>query len=184
VTLADSTDTGTAGIDIISNDQIGVTATVGQAFTLSFGANTDALGALSTGNLTTSSGVNLTVTTNATNGWGLWAEDSNAGIRSTTQSHTVATVSTGSNHTMNGGSVGTEAYALGVTTANATANYADAGGITGGGLSSSAFNEIASAASAGSNVTVNVKELADISGTTPYASDYADTVTIVGDGSF
>lgn len=184
VSLADGTDTTTVGIDIISNDQVTVTATVAPSFTLSFGANSDSLGTLSSSSLTTSTGVALTVSTNGANGWGLWAQDSNAGLHSTAASKTIATVSTGSNHTMNGGTIGTEAYALGVTTANATTNYADAGGITGGGLSSTVYNEIASAAVPGSSVGVTVKELADISGTTPAAPDYGDTITIIGAGSF
>jgi hypothetical protein len=184
VSIADGTDGATVGIDIISNDQIVVSATVLPTFTLSFGGNTDSLGTLTKSALATSSGVALSVTTNAVHGWGLWAEDSNAGLHSVNASKTIASVSTGSNHAMNGGIIGTEAYALGVTTANATANYADAGGTTGGGLSSSAFNEIASANAAGDNVGVTVKELADVSGTTPAASDYSDTITIVGAGSF
>jgi hypothetical protein len=182
--VTDGTDTNTVGTDVISSDVINVTASVGQIFTLGFGANTDALGALSTGSLTTSGGVALTVTTNAASGWGLWAEDSNAGLKSTITGHTIATVATGSNQTMNAGKIGTDAYALGVTSANATTNYADAGGITGGGLSTSAYNEIATAASPGTGVAVNVKELADVAGTTAPASDFADAVTIVGAGSF
>jgi hypothetical protein len=185
VALADGTDTTSVGVDVISNDQISVTASVAPSFTLGFGSNSDALGTLASGSLTVSSpGVNLTVSTNAANGWGLWAEDSNAGLHSTAASKTIASLSAGSNHTMNGGTLGTEAYALGVTTANATTAYADAGGITGGGLSATALNEIASAAIPGSSVGVTVKELADISGTTPAAPDYGDTITIIGDGSF
>ena len=184
VSIADGTDSTSVGIDVISDDQIAVDATVPPIFTLAFGANVDHLGTLSTSSLSTSSGVSLTVTTNAANGWGLWAEDSSAGLHSTAASHTIASLSAGSNHTMNGGTIGTEAYALGVTTANATTAYADAGGITGGGLSSTAFNEIASAGAPTAGSTVTVKELADMSGVTPAAPDYADTVTIIGAGSF
>ncbi len=184
VALADGTDTTNVGIDVISNDQISVSATVAPTFTLGFGGNTDNLGTLSSGSLSTSTGVALTVSTNAANGWGLWAEDTQAGLHSTAANKTIATVSTASNHTMNGGTIGTEAYGLGVTTANATTNYADAGGITAGGLSTSSYNEIASAATPGSSVGVTVKELADIAGNTPAGPDYSDAITIVGDGSF
>jgi hypothetical protein len=184
VTLADGSDSTTVGIDVISNDQISVTATVAPSFTLAFGANSDSLGTLSSSALTTSTGVGLTVSTNAANGWGLWAEDSQAGLHSTAASKTIATTSTGSNHSMNGGIIDTEAYALGVTSANATTNYADAGGTTGGGLSTTVWNEIASAAAPGSSVAVNLKEFADISGTTPAAPDYTDKITVVGVGSF
>jgi len=114
----------------------------------------------------------------------MWALDSQAGLHSASQSKTINSVATGSNSAMNGGSIGTEKYALGVTTANATANYADAGGTTGSGLSTSTYNEIASGNAAVSGATVNVKELADISATTPAATDYTDTVTLVGAGSF
>jgi hypothetical protein len=184
VNLVAGNDNGTVAIDNISNDSYTVSATVLPTFTLSLPSTTDALSTLSSGSLTTSTGVTATVSTNANSGWFLWAEDTQAGLHSAAESKTINTVSTGSNHTMNGGAIGTEAYALGVTSANATTNYADAGGITGGGLSTSTFNEIATNASPGSSVAVNIKELADISATTPAASDYSDIITIVGAGSF
>lgn len=184
VTITAGSDSATVAIDVISNDQYTVSATVAPTFTLSLSASTDSLGTLSSSALTTSTGVTATVSTNAGSGWFVWAEDSQAGLRSATQNHTIPTVSTGSNHTMNGGTIGTEAYALGVTSGNATANYADSGGVTGGGLSTSTFNEIATATSPGSSVAVTLKELADISSTTPSASDYTDIITIVGAGSF
>jgi hypothetical protein len=182
IVITDGTDTTTVGVDVISNDQISVTASVPPSFTLVFGGNSSSLGALSNTALTVSGAVSLTVSTNAANGWGLWAQDQWAGLKSTAAGKTIASVATGSNHSM--ATTNTEAYALGVTTANATTNYADAGGNTGGGLSATAYNEIASAAIPGSSVGVTVKELADISGTTPAAVDYGDTITIVGAGSF
>lgn len=180
VDLADGTDIAHTGIDVISNDQINVDATVPPTFTLGFGANVDHLGTLAAGSVSSSTGVALTVSTNAANGWGLWAMDTNAGLHSTAASKTIASVSTGSPHTFTSGS---EQYGLGVTTGNATTNYADSGS-TGSGLSSSAFNEIASATGPGSSVGVTVKELAAISGVTPAAPDYSDTITIIGAGSF
>jgi hypothetical protein len=79
--------------------------------------------------------------------------------------------------------VGTEAYALGVS-ANNTANYAYGSSNAGGGLSNTAFNEIATSNTTASNVTFVTHELADISGTTPPATDYTDTITLIGAGSF
>jgi len=190
VTLADGTDTATVTIYIIGStsgngtDQISVSATIGQTFTLTFGANTDSLGQLSSTATTVSGGVGLTVVTNASNGWGLWALDptANNGLHSNNAGKTIAWVSpTGGNHTM---STGSEQYALGVTTSNATTQFADAGGGTGGGLSNTIWQEIADSNTATTGATVTVKELADIAGTTPEASDYADTIAIVGDGSF
>jgi hypothetical protein len=184
VPITAGNDSSTVAVDVISNDSYTVSATVSPTFTLSLPSTTDALGTLSSGSLTTSAGVTATVNTNANSGWFLWAEDTRAGLFSPSEAKTIATVSTGSNHAMNGGIIGTEAYALGVTTANATTNYADAGGTTGGGLSTSVYNEIATNAAPASNVTVNLKELADIAGSTPAGNDYTDVITIVGAGSF
>jgi len=182
VTITDQTDTTNVEINVIANDLITVSAVVPPSFTLSLSGATDAFTAnLSSASHTTTTGVTATINTNATNGWGLWAEDTQAGLRSASESHTIATVATGSNHTF---TTGSEQYGLGVTTANATVNYADAGGTTGSGLSTSTFNEIATAAVPASGVTANIKELADINSTTQAAQDYSDVITVVGAGSF
>ena len=183
--LTVGSDTQNQSFDVLSSgaNAYSVSATVPASFTLSLSGSTDALGTLSATALTVSTGVTATINTNAVSGWYLWAEDSNAGLHSAAQSHTIASVSTGSNHTMNGGAIGTEAYALGVTTDN-TANYAYGGGTTGGGLSSTAFNEIASSGSSASNVTTVLHELADITGATAPSTDYTDTITVIGAGSF
>jgi hypothetical protein len=182
-TFTDGSDTTTIGYDVIANDQIVVSATVPPSFTLGFSGNTDAFTAnLSSALFKTTTGITLTISTNATNGWGLWAMDTNAGLHSTVASKTIASVSTSANSNFTTDE-GSEDYGLGVAT-DGTTNWADAGGNTGGGLSSSTYNEIASNGTTASGLTTVVKELADISGTTPAASDYSDTVTIVGAGSF
>ena len=48
---------------------------------------------------------------------GLCAEDTQAGIRSASTLHTIASIVTGSNHAF---TTGSEQYGLGVTTANTT----------------------------------------------------------------
>ena len=185
VTITDQTDSAITSINNISNDQITVSAVVPPSFTLALGGSTDSfISNLSSAALTSTTGVVATINTNATSGWGLWAEDTQGGLRSTLASHTISSVATGSNTAMNGGSIGTEKYALGVTTANATTNYADAGGITGGGLSTTIFNQIATSAVPALNATATIKELADISSTSQAAQDYSDVITVVGAGSF
>jgi hypothetical protein len=182
-TFTDGTDSTTVGYDVISNDQIVVSATVPPSFTLSFSGNTDPFSAnLSSALFKTTSGITLTISTNAVNGWGLWAMDTNAGLHSTVASKTIASVSTSANSNFTTDE-GSEDYGLGVSV-DGTTNWADAGGNTGGGLSNTTYNEIASNGTTASGLTTVVKELADISGTTPAASDYSDTVTIVGAGSF
>ncbi len=179
-------DSQSVGFDVLNSgdNAYSITGTVGQTFTLSLSGNTDSFpGNLSASALTVSNGITATVSTNANSGWSLYAKDSNAGLNSTSAGHTIATVSPGSNVTMNGGAIGSEKYALGVS-ANNTTNYAYNAGTTGGGLSNTAFNQIATSASAGSGVTQVLHELADISSTTQPGADYTDTVTVIGAGSF
>lgn len=183
VILTDAADTDTVGIDVITTDTIGVTASVGQVFTLS-GFSAAAIGSLSSTAVTASGAVSLSVTSNATNGWSLWAEDQYAALKSTSTSATIGSVPAGSNANMTT-DIGSSDYALGVTNATyATTNYADAGGTTGGALSNTQFYQIATTGSTTSGASVPVKMLADIANTQTPASDYADTVTVVGDGSF
>ena len=177
-------------IDVISSDTYTVTGVIGPTFTLSLLSGSDTFtGNLSSTAITSTSGVTAQVNTNAATGWFLWAADTQHGLYSTQQTKLISSVATGSNANMTT-NVGSEDYALGVTSVTsgtATTNYADAGGTTGGGLTTAAtgFNEIASNSSPTSaNDNVVIKELADISATTPPATDYSDIVTIVGAGSF
>jgi hypothetical protein len=185
VTLTDATDSATPVIDVITNDQVVVSATVPATFTMTYSGNTDAFGNLSASNYTSTPGVTTTIATNAAYGWFMWAEDTNAGLRSTIQSKTIATVTPGTNTNMSARN-GTEAYALGVTATGGTANanFINSTGYSGGGLSNSSYNQIASGTAATSGATVVTKEIADISATTPPANDYTDTISLVGAGSF
>jgi hypothetical protein len=140
--------------------------------------------------VTLSPGIPVTIATNAATGWFVWAEDSNAGLKSTSAGGAtqIPTVTTGSNQALTGGGgfgPGHAAYALGVS-ANNTANYAYGGGTTGGGLSTSTFNEIATSASpnSGGSAAFTIHELANIANITPAATDYSDVVTLIGAGSF
>ena len=145
-------------------------------------------GNLSSTALTTSTGVTTTINTNAASGWFVWAEDANAGLKSTSASTTIGSVPTGANQTMNSGTYGPghAAYGLGVSSSPVynTANYAYNSGTTGSGLSTSTFNEIATSNSAASNAQFTTRELANITNTTPPATDYTDTITEIGAGSF
>ncbi len=178
-------DTQTAAFDVLGSgaNAYSITGTVLPTFTMSLSGSSDSISNLSSSALTVSTGITVTVNTNAASGWNLYAMDSQAGLHSTSASHTVASVAGGSNQAMNGGTIGTEAYALGVS-ANATTNYAYNAGTTGGALSSSAFNRIATSATTASNVAQVLHELVDIAGTTPAASDYTDTITVIGSGQF
>jgi hypothetical protein len=181
LTSVTTNDTATVAIDNIANDQVTVTATVPPTFTLALSGNNDAFtGNLSSGATAVTTGVTATINTNATTGWGIWAVDSQAGLRSPSEAHTIATVATTGPHTF---TTGTEQYGLGVAT-DPTTNYAYGGGTTGSGLSTTVYNEIATAATPASGVTTVIHELADVSATTQAAQDYSDVITLVGAGSF
>jgi hypothetical protein len=88
---------------------------------------------------------------------------------------------------MNGGQIGSEGYVVGAPTISAgtvAAPYVDTTGWSGGGVSNTGYNLLASNTVSSSSDVIPIKEIADISGTTPPATDYTDTITVVGAGSF
>jgi hypothetical protein len=192
VITAGSDAAATVSIDIISNDQVVVTATVPSSFTLALSGSTDAFTAnLASGSIGTTTGVTATVNTNAKNGWYLFGTDANTGIRSTTQSYTIASKTPGTNASL---TAGTEGYvtglpASGITqgtgagTTSATTAYASSGSGNGSGLDTN-YRQIASSTGTASGAIVTIKEYAAISAITPAATDYSDTITLVGAGSF
>lgn len=182
----------TVGIDIISNDQVVVSAVVPPAFTMALSGNTDSFTSnLSSGSVTGTTGMTVTVNTNATNGWILWGSDNNTGLTSATQSHTIASKTPGTNGSL---AAGTEGYltglpAAGITqgsgagTTSATTAYASSGAGNGSGLDTTP-RQVASSTGTANGAIVTLKEYAAISGVTPAAADYSDTITLVGAGNF
>ncbi len=139
-------DSGLATIDSasfttasIADDQIVVSATVPQSFSFALSGNTDPLGTLSTGSVSSSpTPRTATVNTNAKNGWLVWANDTNTGLTSASAGATIASTTPGSNSTL---SFGTAGYNTGVTSSQVggsgsiTVAAPFVGGVsTGGGL--------------------------------------------------
>jgi hypothetical protein len=191
-TVADTADTGSAYYPILTsgtNDTINVTASVPQSFSLTLASNSDPLGTLASGSVITSTGLNASVSTNATNGLVLWAYDSNTGLHSTNASYTIASKSPG-NASLQTLSAGTEGYVTNAayvsdtagTAPTTTTPFTGAAG-TGDGLNG-VPSEIASGAAPVQAALIKIKESAAISAITPEATDYSDNVTIVGAGSF
>ncbi|MCA9325219.1 hypothetical protein KDA23_04115 [Candidatus Saccharibacteria bacterium] len=173
----------------IADDQIVVTATVPQAFSFALSGNTDALGTLSTGSISSSpTPRTATVNTNAKNGWLVWAKDSNTGLNSATASATIASTTPGTNSTL---SAGTAGYNTGVTqtqaggTGTVTVATPFVGGVSGkgGGLDTS-FRTLASSNGTADTAVLTLTNNATIAATTPAATDYTDTITVVGAGLF
>ena len=189
---AGSDSASTVAFNIISNDQVVVSATVPPTYTLALSGNTDSFtGNLASGSIVGTTGVTATVNTNAQSGWFLWGSDSNTGLRSTLQSYTVASKTPGTNGSL---SAGTEGYltglpAAGITqgtgagTTSATTAYASSGSGNGSGLDGTP-RQIASSTGTASGAIVTIKEYAAISAITPAATDYSDTITLVGAGAF
>lgn len=185
-TTIDSAQYNTASI---TNDQIVVTATVPSVFSFALSGNTDALGTLSTGSVTSSpTPRTTTVNTNAKNGWMVWAKDSSTGLSSATASATIASTTPGSNSTL---SAGTAGYNTGVTssqvggTGTITVATPFVGSSTGqgGGLDTS-LRLLASSGGTADTAVLTLKNNVAISPTTPAATDYTDTITVVGAGLF
>ena len=182
----DSGDYSTASI---SDDQIVVTATVPQNFSFALSGTTDALGTLSTSAVTVSpTPRTVTLNTNAKNGWYAWARDANTGLNSASASFTLASTTPGTNSTL---SAGSEGYNTGVTssqvggTGTITVAAAFVGGSTGrGGGLDTGLRTIASSNGTANNAVLTLTNNAAISGSTPAASDYTDTLTVVGAGLF
>ena len=182
-------DTGDYSTATISDDQIVVTAAVPQAFAFALSGNTDALGTLSTASVGTSpTPRTVTVNTNAKNGWMVWAKDANTGLTSAGASKTIASTTPGTNSTL---SAGTEGYNTGVT----QSQVGGSGTITiatpfngsalgqGGGLDTS-LRSIASSNGTADTAVLTLKNNVAINATTAAATDYTDTITVIGAGLF
>lgn len=183
-------DTKDVAVPTISDDQILVTATVAPTFTFVFGNNAQPLGTLTPGSVSAGSGTGITITTNAPSGWNAWVRSASAGLVSANASKTIATSGTidAAPTTL---SAGTEGYVLDVDltsdaggggTVTLSGEYN--GGANAGGTLSTSYQSIASSNGTANSDVVTLVPRAAISGVTPAASDYTDTLTVVGAGVF
>lgn len=182
-------DTGDFSTASIADDQIVVTATVPQTFSFALSGNTDAFATLSSGSVTVGGTPRTaTVNTNAKNGWLVWARDSNTGLNSASAAATIASTTPGSNSTL---SSGTEGYNTGITQTQVsgsgvlTVAVPFVGGVLGkgGGLDTTLRTLVTSTGTANTAV-VTLTNNAAISAITAAATDYTDTITVVGAGLF
>jgi hypothetical protein len=182
-------DSGSYVASTVTNDQIAVSATIPVAFSFALSGNTDSLGSLTTASVSSSpTPRTVTLNTNAHNGWQVWAKDANTGLTSSTAAYTLASTTPGSNSTL---SAGTAGYNMGVTSSQSSGSGSITvatpfvGGSTGrGGGLNTTLATIASSNGTGGGAVLTVTNNTAISATTPAASDYADTITIVGAGLF
>lgn len=179
---------------IVSNDQIAVTATVTSTFSMALSSNTAAL--TPTGGLPTSgapaaaTGITLTVSTNAANGWTAWAKNANANSTLTSATTSDTSISSGA-FTSGAGNIhnltGAAGYGLAITTGTGSPTVATEYSTTSpsvGSLDSTQFEKILSNTTVANGNTATLNFLAEASPTTKPATDYTDTVTILASGQF
>ncbi|MDQ3007968.1 MAG: hypothetical protein M3Q81_00030 [bacterium] len=186
-------DTSSITTNTISNDQISVSATVAPTFTFTLSGNTAAFGTLSTSVVNSATARTVTIVSNATNGWIVWLKSANAALTSASAgNYTIDTTGTTGDATDETLVAGTEGYVVDV---DLTTDAASGGTVTingdydgadtdSGGTLSSTFQTVASADGTANSDVITLTPRAAIAGQTPAASDYADTLTVVGAGVF
>lgn len=175
-----------------SADQITVTASVSASMSFSLSGNTAAIGNISSGSTTASSAITQTISTNARNGWASWIRsgtDGGGGIGALHSTTANADIDSPGSHDGTPETLSsTGGYVLDVNTGSGSptiaAEYDGAGADDGGHLSFNQFRQTAHATAPAAANTVTVVVKARSSATTPAASDYTDTLTVVAAGSF
>jgi hypothetical protein len=198
LTVTAGSDSTTVVENIVSSnaDQITVSATVSPSFTFSLSSNSASFAsALSASSPSASqAAINSQVSTNAAAGWQMWIADfaGTPGLRSVTANKTIAySPSAGAAAaTLTNGNEGFNVGAGNHTgTCNGTFSYDSqfdntAGtSFKGGGLDGT-LRSFAKATSTASSCAVPLTFNASISNTTPAATDYSATATVVAAGNF
>jgi hypothetical protein len=200
-------DSGSYATAIVSSnaDQIAITASVPPTFSFSLGANSVALGTLSTSSVTSGTGVTVSTATNAANGYQVWVkgrsgtgmdDTKDAGYSYLYSPSTDGFVGRVASATVNGTPESLAAAPGYILDANLTTDNASGDGTlsiageyngadtSSGGTISSTYTAVAASTgtTAGDVVTLIVR--AKISAIQEAALDYADTLTVVGSGRF
>jgi hypothetical protein len=186
-------DTGNYATATLSNDQIAVSASVGSTFSFSLSGNTATLPALTSVNPVSATAINATVSTNATKGWNMWAADAGGtiGLRSANALKTIP-YSPAVNVAAAALTANNEGYNIGAGTAGTgtctgvvdDGNFASSGtSYKGGGLDAT-LRSLAVSTGVADNCQLPLTVNASISSTTPPATDYTGTITVVAAGNF
>lgn len=179
-------DTGNITVNILSDDQVAVTATVSQSLTFSISDNTIEFGTLSSsaaqyaddsaGNSSEVEAHNLIVGTNASNGYTMTVN----GATLTSGANTITAI--GSSNTSS--SAGTEQFGLRMTASGGTGAVTAPYAASGFAFDSAAFpDQVASASGSSANTTYSARYLANITSSTE-AGSYSATLTYVATANF
>lgn len=186
-------DTSPYATAVITDDQIAVTATVPSIFSFTLGGNTAALGTLSSSTTTSATGVTLTIATNASAGWIAWVK--NVALTSVATGETITSPGTVDDTPSDLASTTGVVLDADITTDSSTgdgtvsqaagygAEYAGANTTSGGALST-ILQPIARSNGTSDGDVLTLLVRAKVSAVQAAASDYADTITVVGAGRF
>lgn len=189
-------DTSGYATAVVSNDQIVVSATVPATFSFALSANTDSFTTnLSSSSVVSTNGRTVTIGTNAASGWVAWVKSANAALSSSSTGSSIATAGSVDNAPTNLNP--TTGYVLdvdittdsgtGTGTVSQASNYgAEYAGTTTeeGGTLSTSFQPIAASNGTTDGDVLTLTERAFISAVQAAATDYTDTLTVVGAGRF
>jgi hypothetical protein len=180
-------DTGEMTVNILSNDQVTISATVPQSLTFSISDNSIGFGSLNAASARYADGTgagsgseteahNLIVGTNASNGYSMTVNGSTL----TSGANTVTAI--GSSNTAS--SAGTEQFGLRMNASGGTGAVAVPYAASGFAFDSAAFpDQVASASGSSANTTYSVRYLANITSSTE-AGSYTSTLTYVATANF
>jgi hypothetical protein len=179
-------DTGKIAVVVLDDDQFSVTATVDPTLTMSLSATSTAFGALSSTSVTTSSpNIDVTISTNAQNGYTVKISDAgdgnNPGLYSSQNSYVIGSA----DYTYGNSADLSSVAGYGIQCSSGSATCASPYNVSSdnvGGYELAAQN-LASYSGTASSHTVTITSKAKVTGATP-AGSYVDTVTIVTVGNF
>lgn len=179
-------DTGRIAIAILDDDQFSVTASVDPTFTMSISASTTDFGTLSSSSVTTSTpSIDVSVSTNAQNGYTIKIQDAGDGINPGLYSSLSSFIIGSGDYSYNNSADLDSVAGYGIQATSATATIASPYNVSGnniGGYELTAQN-LASYSGTASGHTVSIVSKAKVSGATP-AGSYIDTVTLIGTSNF
>jgi hypothetical protein len=186
-------DTARVAVRIVANDSITVTASVPPTFNFVLDSNTTAFTAeLTPGTKRTTTARTVTINTNAKTGWVTWLRNADAnGLYSAGVNANIAPTTPGTAVDVDA-AASTEQYVWGVTGITQTAGvgtpaivaaYNATASNEGSGVDNS-YRMVASSNGTSQDAVVSLVSAATISPITPAASDYSDTIQVIGAGNF
>lgn len=184
-------DTTTITSRFITDDQIVITGNVPPTFTFVLSGNTDTFTADLSTSIVSTNGRTVSVTTNAAKGWIGWVRSANAALSSVTSGESIGTTGT-VNAAPSTCQTSSDCYVL---DADLTTSGAGSGSVTidpeyngtdtsSGGTLSTTLQPFVSRSGKTAGDVITLIARASIIATKASASDYTDTLTVIGAGNF